>query len=60
MNCNNCAWYCHLNGRCYAEAIQDELAVEVSPDDTCLDWTSDGLTDEEREEYTLMTMEMAE
>lgn len=57
MTCNNCAWFCHLNGKCYAQAIQDDLAVEMSPDDTCKDWTSDGLSDEEREEYTLMTME---
>ena len=59
-NCNNCAWYCHGNSKCYGNAIIEELAEDVTPDHVCKYWTSDGLSDEEREElYALTTMEMA-
>lgn len=56
--CKTCAWYCHTISKCYGNAIQEELAVEVSPDDVCRWWTADGLTDGEREELdALATME---
>lgn len=49
--CNNCAWYCHSDSQCYANAVQEELAIPVSPDHLCRYWTFDGLTDQERAEY---------
>ena len=56
--CNNCAWYCHSSSKCYGNAIQEELAFAVKPDDLCRWWTHDGLTDQEREELdAVMTME---
>ena len=53
--CNNCAWFGHWGKKCYVQAFVEELAVEVSPDDVCKDWTFDGLGDEERE--ALMAMD---
>lgn len=48
--CSNCAWYCHTDSQCYANAVQEELAVPVSPEHLCNHWTFDGLEDWEREE----------
>ena len=53
-NCNTCAWFCHISSQCFVEAIRPELAVDVLPTDSCPDWTSDGLTAEERD--ALVTM----
>lgn len=56
--CNNCAWYCHSSNRCYVQAIEEKLAIEVSPEELCDDWSFDGLGDQEREDLdTLVTME---
>lgn len=56
-NCNNCAFYCHGNSKCYGNAIRDEMAVDVDPGRSCADWTFDGLKEWEREQVLLMTME---
>lgn len=63
MTCNNCAWYCHADGKCYGtEARLSGIALPKKPrtGNGCHAWSSDGLSDEEREEYTLMTMEKTE
>lgn len=54
-NCSNCAWYCHYDKKCYVPCMS--RACEVNEEYSCHDHEYDGLTDEEREEYTLMTME---
>lgn len=56
--CKNCAWFCHFSQKCYAELFDEDLAVRVDPENICKDWSFDGLSDSEREEYVLMTMEM--
>ena len=60
-NCNNCAWFCHVDQSCYA--TQARLAgivpgVSQNPNEVCSTWSFDGLTNEERE--ALVTMEYAE
>ena len=53
MNCNTCAWFCHADGKCYGAAYE---GAAVRPN--CADWTSDGLSDEERASLNaLVTME---
>lgn len=57
-NCHNCAWYCHANGKCYGNAINDELAIGTEPDGYCQAWAYDGLDDWERDELdALVTMD---
>lgn len=60
-NCNNCAWYCHSDGKCYGNSalrLGIEIGISVyKPLKDCPVWASDGLTDYERETMTLMTME---
>lgn len=57
--CNNCWFYCHGNGKCYAaglikqvnDCFQEEAEAEVRmPDDFCYRWAFDGLEDWERVE----------
>ena len=57
--CKTCAWYCHSDGKCYGGTDISGRGAEYVRERAlaCRVWTSDGLTDEEREEYTLMTME---
>lgn len=57
--CGNCAWYCHSDGRCYGGTDISGRGAEYVRDRAfaCRVWTSDGLEDEEREEYALMTKE---
>ena len=63
-NCNNCAWFCHADGRCYGLATQPygapfTVGIEIKREG-CDMWTFDGLEDWEREQTdTLVTMEMA-
>lgn len=63
--CRNCWFYCHSNGRCYADprsAIDDDYFLKVVMPQPCTDWKFDGLEDWEREACepteTLMTMEL--
>ena len=56
-NCNNCAWFCHMDGRCYGNAIRIEMTTTTTTDNYCKNWTFDGLGDEERE--ALMTVDVA-
>lgn len=58
--CKNCAWFCHADGKCYWNAIVEELAEPVSPDGICRFWAFDGLSDQEREEYAMALMTMEE
>ena len=66
--CENCAWYCHADGKCYGNpflmsGMEIGAALTVPADQgACCDWAFDGLEDWEREdcklEETLMTMEV--
>ena len=68
-NCNNCAWFCHADRRCWAHQfeLQDNplvnhrdwtFAVKDPNLWICMYWTADGLTDEEREDTdALVTMD---
>ena len=57
-SCNNCAWFCHADGKCYGNSIRVELATTTTTDNYCRDWAFDGLEDWERTDCeTLMTME---
>lgn len=56
--CNNCWFYCHLDGKCYLDGkyyedprshYDAEYAVKVNPDGLCCFWSPDGLTQEERD-----------
>ena len=61
-NCNNCAWFCHADGKCYVPKgiyVSGRLIPFNVNFACCQDWTSDGLEDWEREEHTLVTMENA-
>ena len=56
-NCNNCAWYCHADGKCYG-AASDGTYLPLINTGRCKNWAADGLSDEEREELdALVTME---
>ena len=62
-SCINCAWFCHADGKCYGTPfllegleVGAELTVPAS-EGSCGDWASDGLSDQEREQYALVTME---
>lgn len=60
--CGNCAWYCHADGRCYGRMAEIGghpigMGPGIRDNWACSKWAADGLTDEEREEYTLMTKE---
>ena len=58
-NCNNCAWFCHSDRKCYGtEARLTGISLPKKPKTGtgCFAWSSDGLTDEERDAF--MTMEM--
>lgn len=57
-DCKTCAWYCHADGKCYVPLYTEPMDIPEWMRRSCLCWTADGLTDEEREAYTLMTMEM--
>ena len=55
--CNNCWFYCHGNGKCYAAGLikqvndcfqEEEMAEEKDPMDFCSRWAFDGLEDWER------------
>ena len=51
-NCNNCAWYCHADGKCYG-GNDDGIPVYAhvnAHNRNCHYWTFDGLEDWEREE----------
>lgn len=62
--CNNCAWYCHADGKCYGREDRlhrgaDMFAYIYKPEEPrdCSLWAFDGLEDWEREELdALMTM----
>ena len=61
--CNNCAWYCHSDGRCYGQ-MATICGYPVGIGDgmrnrwACSNWSFDGLGDQEREDLdTLVTME---
>ena len=61
-SCFNCWFYCHSNGRCYADprSIYDEdYALKWKRSTACDEWKFDGLHDWEREacEPVLVTME---
>ena len=51
--CNNCAWYCHTDGNCYATRARLSGMIPASEPvaDVCDDWAFDGLEDRERESY---------
>lgn len=55
-NCNNCAWYCHADGKCYGSCADGCAALPELNTGICLNWSYDGLEDWEREPDTLMTM----
>lgn len=51
-NCNNCAWFCHSDGKCYGCGVEDAYIARYvnSPKNIkCSKWTFDGLEDWERE-----------
>lgn len=53
--CNECAWYCHTDGRCYgngaALAVGHPFAVAMDQNSrACGKWEFDGLEDWERDE----------
>lgn len=59
-NCENCAWFCHTDGRCYGYDTQPwgspfTVGFE-NKKEGCDSWTFDGLEDWEREPETLMTI----
>jgi len=61
--CNSCAWYCHSDGRCWANSMGENPAypLTVQPSWSCDEWTADGLIDEERASLyadALVTMEV--
>ena len=59
-NCNNCAWFCHADGRCWKDSIGENPAypMTVKKDWYCGCWTFDGLEDWEREDTdALMAMD---
>ena len=51
--CSNCAWYCHIDGKCYATKARLTGLVEASKPliegIACESWSFDGLEDWERE-----------
>lgn len=56
--CDNCAWYCHADKKCYKPDLA--MPAETWPEDWCYQWQSDGLEDWEREgTEVLVTMETA-
>ena len=58
-NCNNCAWFCHSDGKCYGTEIRLAgigLPKKPKTGTGCGAWQADGLTDDERDAF--MTMEM--
>lgn len=55
--CNTCAWYCHSDGKCYGACADGLASLPILNTGNCSNWSWDGLTDEEREEYALMTKE---
>ena len=59
-NCNNCAWFCHRDRKCYGLAVERyKVAIFCCPTDPgCERWDFDGLEDWEREPDALVTMEM--
>ena len=63
--CENCAWFCHTDGKCYGTAARLSGLVPASfpavwQGSACETWTFDGLEEWEREETeALMTMEPA-
>ena len=60
--CKNCAWYCHIDGKCWGNKMNIGLEIFIpAGDGYCKDWSYDGLDDWEREQIvepsnTLMTM----
>ena len=62
-SCQNCAWYCHTDGKCYGGTDISGRGAEYVRERAlaCRVWTSDGLSDEERAslyEDALVTMEL--
>lgn len=71
-NCNNCAWFCHRDGKCYGNngtiyghrTVPETVKLpywnecrECEYRDypvRCGAWSSDGLTDEERDAFMTM------
>ena len=54
--CKTCAWYCHIDGKCYGNsAIMTgfEVGLPKLEEDgwTCPQWAFDGLEEWEREEW---------
>ena len=53
--CNNCAWYCHSDGKCYGTVARLYGEVESceyrdARSEACEQWAFDGLEDWERAE----------
>ena len=62
QKCKNCAWYCHVDGKCYGNALLPmgtEIGLPMDEKhEACHSWTFDGLEEWEREpEEALMAME---
>ena len=56
QNCKNCWWFCHSNGRCYADprsAYDDDYSLRLIVRQPCTDWKFDCLEDWEREPETV-------
>ena len=56
-NCTNCFFYCHTDGRCYADprsACDEDYALKLNLVTACCDWVFDGLEDWERETVEVM------
>lgn len=52
QSCKNCWFYCHSNGKCYADprsAYDEDYAMKVTIAKTCEEWAFDGLEECERE-----------
>lgn len=61
VNCNNCAWFCHTDEKCYGNlALLDgeEIGCNIDNTRSCRSWAFDGLKDWERENKdALVTVE---
>lgn len=49
-NCNNCAWFCHSDGKCYGATFEGSRMSKATFETGCGRWSFDGLEDWEREE----------
>ena len=55
--CANCAWFCHMDRKCYGIEGMNNGYPTIPDGCECSLWAYDGLEDWEREPETLMTME---